>query len=239
MEALLTIERITRALDTRVSPLIDLSDLPTNYPAEKKRQAQLSRALAALAVMSLSEATPQQAADSITDGFNDLGLDAIYFERADDVLYVVQSKWHGGGQETIDQAECAKFLLGIEALFKADFSKGNERLRKRQNEINTVLHRSEVRIALVLAYTSSNKLGDHVTDLLNGFLARQNNVGDTEVVTKEVFDLRRIYANIDPSTGRRINLNVTLNEWGFVREPYFSLLRAGEVVGCCSMGRAW
>ena len=59
--------------------------------------AALSRSLAALAIVALSEADTQAAVASITDGYDDLGLDAIYFESAENTLYVVQAKWHGGG----------------------------------------------------------------------------------------------------------------------------------------------
>jgi hypothetical protein len=55
MNTTLTIERITHALDKRFSELIDLSDLNPASP-EVQRSNQLSRALAALAIMGLSDA---------------------------------------------------------------------------------------------------------------------------------------------------------------------------------------
>jgi hypothetical protein len=61
-----------------------------------------------------------------------------------------------------------------------------------------MLLRPEVRITLVLVYTGASRLGDHVSDLLNRYLGRQNNLGDTDVFTSEIFDLRRVYAHLDP-----------------------------------------
>ncbi len=241
MDTTLTIERIAHALDVRFGSLIDLTDLKKGASEEAKRSHTLSRSLAALAIMTLSEADPQAAAESITDGYDDLGIDAIYYESADNALYVVQSKWHVGGQKTIDEGECAKFVEGVKALIRADFSKANARLKRRENEVREILLRPEVRITLVLIHTGSSQLGDHVSNLLNQFLARQNNVGDADVFTSEIFDLRRVYAHLDPTAGRRINLDVALSEWGLVREPYrayYGQVKLSDVAGWAKHGKA-
>lgn len=135
METTLTIERIMFALDKRFGALIDLSDLKQNVSEEVKRTTALSRSLAALAVMALSEADSHAAVASITDGYDDLGLDAIYFESAENTLYVVQSKWRAGGQKTIELGECNNFIDGVRALIRADFSKAHDRLKAREQEI--------------------------------------------------------------------------------------------------------
>jgi hypothetical protein len=68
--------------------LIDLSDLKATASEEERRNKQLSRSVAALAIMAMTEASAEEAAKSITDGYDDLGLDAIYFESAENTLYV-------------------------------------------------------------------------------------------------------------------------------------------------------
>jgi hypothetical protein len=241
MNTTLTIERITHALDKRFSGLIDLSDLRPESPQEERRSTELSRALAALAIMGLSDADSGVAAASITDGFNDLGLDAIYFESAENTLYVVQSKWHGGGKKTIELGECNNFLEGVDALIRADFALANQRLKDRQQEIRDILLRPEVRITLVVVHTGSSPLGSHVVETLNKFLKRENNVGDAEVFTLEVFDLRRVYEHLDPDAGKKINLNIGLSEWGIVRDPYrayYGQMKLSDVAGWVGHGKA-
>jgi hypothetical protein len=220
MDTTLSMERINNALDKRFANLIDLSDLRPETPDYDRRSCRLSRSLAALAVVALSEADDQEACESITDGFNDLGLDAIYFEAAENTLYVVTSKWRGDGRKTIELGDCNNFLEGVDALIHADFSRANNRLQGRQAEIQDILLRQEVRIALVLVHTGSSPLGSQVMDSLNKFLARQNNVGDLDVFTLEVFDLQRVYQHLSPDARHTINLDIGLSEWGQVHDPY-------------------
>jgi hypothetical protein len=220
MDTTLSMERINYALDKRFAELIDLSDLRPETLDPDRRSCRLSRSLAALAIVALSEADDQAACESITDGFDDLGLDAIYFETAENTLYVITSKWRGAGRKTIELGDCNNFLEGVDALIHADFSRANSRLQSRQAEIQAILLRQEVRIALVLVHTGSSPLGSQVRESLDKFLARQNNVGDLEVFTLEVFDLQRVYQHLNPAAGQTINLEIGLSEWGKSRDPY-------------------
>ena len=241
MNATLTIERITNALEKRFGALIELSDLRPTASAEESRNAKLSRSLAALAIMTLSEADAQAAAVCITDGYHDLGLDAIYFESADNTLYVVQSKWHHGGQKTIDLGDCTKFLEGMRALIRADFSGANDRLKNRQEEIRSILMRTDVRIVVVLIHTGSNPLGQEILDSLQKFFDDQNNIGDEEVFTREVFDLQRVYSSLDPDAARKINLNLGLSEWGVIRQPFtafYGQMKLSDIADWAIYGRA-
>lgn len=220
MNTTLTIQRIIHALDKRFADLIDLSDLKPETPADVRRNHQLSRSIAALAIVALSKADDKTATECITDGYDDLGIDAIHFEPTENTLYVVQGKWRGDGRKTIDLGDCNNFLSGVDALIQTDFSKANERLRKRQDEIAEILLRPDVRITLVIAHTSGNPIGDQIDDQLGKYLDRQNNVGDADVFTLEVFDLKRVYQHLDPEAGHAINLDIGLSGWGVVHEPY-------------------
>jgi hypothetical protein len=241
MDTTLTIERIKYALDQRFEALIDLGDLPASMSVDDRRQHQLSRSVAALAIMTLSEADAEAAAASITDGHDDLGLDAIYFESAEDTLYVVQSKFSSSGTKTIDLGECQKFLAGLRDLIHADFSKANPRLKRREQEIRSILMRSDVRIVMAVAHTGASKLGDQVQDALDKFLQEQNNAGQAEVFSLEIFDLARVYAHLDPAARKKINLTLGLSEWGNVLSPYravYGQLKISDVANWAQHGRA-
>lgn len=240
MDTTLTIERTIFALDERFANKIDLSDLKASATDTERRNCQLSRGIAALAIMALTEADTQEAVQSITDGYDDLGLDAIYFESAENTLYVVQSKWSSGGTRTIDLGECQKFIAGLVCLIHADFSRGNARLRSREKEIHAILMRPDVRITLVVAHTGANTLGPHVSDALNKFIAEQNNTGE-DVFTLETFDLARVYSHLDPAAGRKINLHIGLSEWGIVRDPfqaYYGQIKLSDVASWEVHGKA-
>ena len=217
----LTLERLTYALDQRFSTLIDMSDLKPGLSQEEVRTHFLTRAQAAFALSVLSEADPSAAGAAVTDGHFDNGLDAIHFDITEKTLYLVQSKWSKNGTKTLEEGDCGKFLKGVEKLIRGDFSEFNERIRKREAELNQFLKRSDVRITLVVAYSSSQQLSDSVRDTLLEFLKQQNNVGDTEVFSLEVLNLAKLYGFLSGSAvTNKIKLQIALSEWGTMEDPY-------------------
>jgi hypothetical protein len=88
----LTVTRLANAIDQKFNGLIPVDDL--KYACEDDvRKHRLSRGLAAFAIASLTNCDPKEEAISITDGYGDQGLDAIFFDASDKALYIVQSKW--------------------------------------------------------------------------------------------------------------------------------------------------
>jgi hypothetical protein len=53
----------------------------------------LSRSLAAFSIMHLTGVEPDEAGESLIDGRDDNGIDAIFFHQEEKALYLVQSKW--------------------------------------------------------------------------------------------------------------------------------------------------
>lgn len=69
-----------------------MSDYQKHADPAQKDSAFLSRALAAYSLSMLTSADSVAGAASVTDGGGDSGIDAIYFEPNERVLYLVQSK---------------------------------------------------------------------------------------------------------------------------------------------------
>ena len=74
------VTRIAQKILETYGPYIDMADY-ANESEEKRNSALKSRAVAACAIFSCTDASPQECADSITDGYDDMGSDAIYNER--------------------------------------------------------------------------------------------------------------------------------------------------------------
>jgi hypothetical protein len=88
MDGTLTLQRMSTALDSRFSGLIDLSDV-AHMSEDEQRNYFLTRALAAFCITTLTDADPKEASKSITDGFKDQGIDAIYFDSTEKTLYLI------------------------------------------------------------------------------------------------------------------------------------------------------
>jgi len=221
MDGTLTLQRLTHALDAWFLDHIDLSDV--HPPSEENlRNNFLTRALAAFCITSLTGVDPATVAQAITDGFNDGGMDAIYFDAREKTLYIVQAKWSKNATKTIEEGDCCKYIKGIEALIRADFSGFNERIRKREAELRAnLLLRSDVRVVLVVAYTGPQDLTEPVKKSLSDFLQRENNVGEQEVFILESLNLKRLYRNLTGSaSGKKIDMSIVLKDWGAMENPY-------------------
>ena len=73
----------------------------------------LTRSLAAYAIQISAQIDEIEAANSITDGFDDNGIDAIYFSQTNRTLYLAQSKWIQDGNGEPPTGDVNKFITGI------------------------------------------------------------------------------------------------------------------------------
>jgi len=84
------VNHIKSHIETFYNNIIDLSDLNVKDP--QISNFFLTRSLAAYAIQHHAQVSENIAADSITDGSNDNGIDAIYYDLQTKTLYIVQSK---------------------------------------------------------------------------------------------------------------------------------------------------
>ena len=98
-----------RRVGTRIKELFDGKiDIPDVFNGNAYHFE--TRALAAYALVMVTELEISQACSHVTDGYHDMGLDAIYLDEIQKKLFVVQSKWRSDGAGAIDQAEMCSFV---------------------------------------------------------------------------------------------------------------------------------
>lgn len=209
--------------------LIDLDDYNGKSQAEKD-SAFLTRALAAFSILFIADISPDIAAFSVTDGFQDNGIDAIYFDSREKILFLVQTKWRHDGKGSIEQGDSLKFINGVNALINAEFDRFNDKIKIRGTEITDALSLANTRIVLLLAYTGQARLSNEVKRDFDDFLKDIND--PSEVVALKVFNQGKLHEIVRGSLGTPINFDVLLKDWGQVREPYsayYGLVSATEV----------
>lgn len=111
---------------------------------------QLSRAFSAFALHKLLDITPQAAAASVVDDFNDKGIDAIYYHAPSETLYLLQTKLKES--EQFKQEDALPFCEGIRLLLKQDFTAFNGNVLNRKTDIEAALDACS-HIKLVVPYT--------------------------------------------------------------------------------------
>jgi hypothetical protein len=148
--------------------------LPQNWTVEQHEKNRLSRSLAAFAIEKLADITPAQAANAVVDGGNDNGLDAIHFDRPQNILWVVQSK----AGAAPDMGDNKKFCDGIRDLIHARFNKFNASFARLQPDIEDALESPELKIIGCQIHLGDQGLGQHAVDDLNQLKTELNEFVD-------------------------------------------------------------
>ena len=216
--AVIHIQRIKNALHKLFDSYIDMTDFD-GKPDDQREKAFLSRSLAAYGLTVLAESSPETAGQCVTDGFNDNGIDAIFFDTENEVLYAAQSKWIEDGRGTIAQTESKKFVGGFRDLVNLRLDRFNDRLRSHAEELRSALLNTNVRIVLIVIHTGTEVLSEHVRRDLDDLVTEMND--PVELVTTETFNQGRVYDAIAGHAHRSlIDIEVMLQEWGHVQQPY-------------------
>lgn len=216
----LTIRRISTFIEKTFSDKIDISNInPKASESDKKKQI-MSRGLAAYALTVQALAEVDDAVNSITDGYEDNGIDAIYFDKSSKILWLVQAKFIESGQGGVDNGDIEKFTKGVKKLINADFASFNERVQSRQEDILEALDDSSVTIQIVIAYTGK-QLSSHNIGSLQDFLNEQNDT--EELVVLNDFNIDKAYKGLEAGiSSAPINEDFFISNWGFIDEPFKS-----------------
>ena len=211
------LRQIRNHLETKFGGFIDLADCQNRLENDRDG-ILLSRALAAFALNIEADLEAEEAAASVVDGFDDNGIDAIYYSSADKTLFICQAKWSHDGNSLIDQGAAEKFVKGVQDLLNLRFDRFNNRVEKRKSELDAAIN-SASRIALIIAVSASGRIGDHPKRSLDDYLAELNDTG--EVASLALLTQDRLYSSV--SQGGRsdpVNVDVQLFEWGCTKTPY-------------------
>lgn len=139
---------LKKVLATRFVPF--LPPLLGNVNPADHAAKQLSRAFSAFVLHKLLDITPQVAAASVVDDFNDKGIDAIHCHASTETLYLLQTKLKES--EQFKQEDALPFCEGIRLLLKQDFTAFNENVLNRKADIEGALDTCS-HIKLVVPYT--------------------------------------------------------------------------------------
>ena len=159
--------QIEATLKQRYFPMIP--PIQANWRPEQHEKNRLSRSLAAFAIEKLADTAPAQAVNAIVDGGNDNGIDALYFDRLKNRLWLVQSK--AGGPP--DSGDNKKFRDGIRDIAAGNFTNFNASFARLQTETEDALESNGLVIVGCHVYLG-DQLGPHATNDLNQLAADLN-----------------------------------------------------------------
>lgn len=216
------IQRISNKLRELFSSLID----------EEEPKKFNSKALACFYLKHWVGVADDEAVASLTDGFKDCGIDAVYINRISKTLILVQSKFTNKDASSPGKDCVLKFLEGCDLLLDGKFELFNEQIQKRKEELSKILFSEPFKIELILIHTGTGKLSKECVDSFEEVKTKINDVDET--LSYRVFDQKEIYQVLMSSVdGDPINLKeVLLFDWGVHTEPlqaYYGKVEASTI----------
>lgn len=208
-------EQIARALRTRYFKLIP--KLSANWPDDQHESNRLSRSLAAYALVGLRGIDDAAAAACVTDGGDDGGIDALYYDNTIPQLIIVQSKFsRKGGQPS--QADILKTINGVKALYRRQFDRFNPEVQSRLDKVEEALDTPGISIKLVIVFLSDEELGPHAVADLNDLKTEINQLNP--LLSWQACGLRAVHGWLLTEEAQpTVDLEIALENWGYVTVP--------------------
>jgi AIPR protein len=216
--------QVIEALKQDYFPMIP--QLPRNWTPQQHEKNRLSRSLAAFAIANLADITPAQAANSIINGENDNGIDAIYFDRLKNLLLLVQAK----AGNAPNMGDNKKFCDGIRDLVHQRFQKFNDGFTRLQQDVEDALNTNGVKIFGCNIYLDESLSSHVITDLnqlkteLNQFDRRFEWQDLNISITHGWLTAKQAIAPVD--------VVLTLENWHCLDRPrraFYGLVKASEL----------
>lgn len=211
-----------RRVQARIQEMFQGKVDMTDFPNDTNRHFE-TRALAAFALIITSGLEVSQASAQVTDGYHDMGIDAIYLDETQKKLFVVQSKWRADGAGSITQEEMTNFAQGVQRVLEEDLAGANAKIIAKSIDIDVALTQMGYQIHSIFIHTGNQKANDYVLRPISQLMRKTNDEISTILLFDE-FNFKDIYsflANGQEQPGINID-DVILSNWGKVDLPFVS-----------------
>jgi len=197
----------------------------------QKEINRLSRSLAAFAIQKLANCHEVDAANAVVDCGDDNGIDAIYYDRRQNTLWLVQSKYG----DAPGRAENSSFCIGINDLLTENYdrfhlSSHNSEFERVQADVEAALEATTTRVMACVVYMG-NPLGQHAIADLNKLQGEQNQ-SKTWFKWQDI-GLSSVYGWLTREQAVvSLNVELILEQWtipGTFRRAVYGLVKASEL----------
>ena len=232
----LPVLRIRNFLMGTYAQHINMDDVAKRTKPADREDLLLSRCLAALAIADTLGLEPAEAAERVTDGGEDWGIDSLGVDGSEEetpTLLLNQSKWSDKVSGKFGRGDVHTLRQGITYLINGDYSKFNRRVQEHAESVRRIFvePRSTVILMITVMRRREQKLDATIMRLLTEL---QDEVGGPESV-----DLRvRYFEDIEEMyerawSGSSINLKPRLESFvrhdGGPQRAYYGTISAKEL----------
>jgi len=225
------VAQIEAVLRTRFFPLVPKIENAnrTDWNESRHDIDRLSRALAAYTLVGMCQLVDVDAVEAVTDGEHDGGIDAFYFDKANNRLLIVQAKYKITGASP-SQDEVLKTINGLRKLLSRDYDSFNAAYQNRLDELDEAFDTVGISVVVVLAFLGED-VALHAQNDLNTFQKELQRFG-TELRWQAA--TLQCFCNWlqEEQTPQPVFATLTLENWGRVDTPrtvYYGQVSAKEL----------
>ncbi len=218
------IDQIEAALKQRYFPMV--AQLQANWTPQQHERNRLSRSLAAFAIEKMADTATAQAANAVVDGGNDNGVDALFFDRLKNRLWLIQSKVGGAP----DAGDNKKFRDGVRDIAAGNFANFNASFARLQADVEDALETPGL-VIIGCHVHLGEALGQHAVNDLNQLAAELNQF--VHRFEWQDLDAGKVHGwlTAEHAVGP-IAVNLTLQNWYAVNQPrpaFYGLVTATQL----------
>ncbi|HHJ7877029.1 TPA: abortive infection protein, partial [Streptococcus pyogenes] len=210
------INRIKSKLTELFSSIIYMGNIKVDEDSEEYKKMWYSRAYSAYSTFLLGAENVDEATKSVTDGFADNGIDAIYNDKNKKILYFIQTKFSNEANGSISEGDTLKFIKGVKKITTSDFSNFNDLIVAKQKEIEKALSDFNYRIEIIVCTSSNQNISSNSQEVIDDFLQGVNSDGSDDVVTYRHIKLNDVYDHMaNQGVAPKIDFeDVVVHNWG-------------------------
>jgi hypothetical protein len=217
--------QIETIIEERYFPIIQKTK--RRCSEEEHRKNRLSRSLAALAIEKLANIDPVQAANAVVDEHNDNGIDAVYYDRSANKLFLIQSKISNAP----NMGENKKFCDGVKDLVGGRFEKfQNKGFARIKPDVEDALDADNVQVLGGLVYLGE-QLGSHSTADLDQLKSELNQFWQR--FSWENIGFSKVYRWLTEEKANALpDITLKLLNWSALTSPraaFYGLVKASQL----------
>lgn len=217
------VSRVRNYINTNIKPYI--LDICKN-----DEQKALSIGLTAISLQEMLGKDISFCKKYIIDGGKDNGIDGIFYNKSENKLNFIQSKWSNNGQKTIGTSDISELIIGIGYILNLEFTRFNERLQAISGELSEWI-KNDPYVNIIIVMNTENNLHEDCVSRLDEYIKDNRIEADESLVQYELFGFRRILRSIKViKSGGKTNTEISLLDWGEHTKPFYSIY--GKI--CCA-----
>lgn len=216
-------ERLMRTLASRLHEVFDGKiDMKNADPknVDNFEDVFLTRAYLALFFLDEFDLSAQDAANCITDGFHDDGIDGIYVDEKEAKIYFAQSKWRKNGLKGVKVDEITRFRDGIKHVLSPVWNEDNKDLWKFRKIIEDQLETIDTRVEMIFAHTIRTPLNSMIDRKVSEFIGEYEEHDPGFMSFREWGFSQGVRAARSNTRPEKIDVEVMLEQFGVIAKPH-------------------